>query len=205
MADITLGQFYNAIAQGAREATLNALKNTDFATQTTLAAVLAKLSDDPATESTLDDILSKLSSDPSTATLQTAIKNAVDAVANKVATETTLSAAKGVLDTIAGKDFATQTTLAEILSKLSDPATQATLLDVLNKLDDLTAVKNLLTEGDAKVQLKGSLPPSMMELAVNDWSELPDPTETPKGATAQLIGTFDVRQNNGAEWVEVVL
>lgn len=81
MADITLGQFYNAIAQGAREATLNALKGTDFATQTTLA---------------------------------------------------------------------------EILSKLSDPATQATLLDVLNKLDDLTAVKNLLTEGDAKVQLSGS-------------------------------------------------
>lgn len=33
MADITLGQFYNAIAQGAREATLNALKGTDFATQ----------------------------------------------------------------------------------------------------------------------------------------------------------------------------
>ena len=88
---------------------------------------------------------------------------------------------------------------------MSDPATQATLLDVLNKLDDLTAVKNLLTEGDAKVQLKGSLPPSMMELAVNDWDDLPDPSETPLGATAQLIGTFDVRQNTGSEWVEVVL
>jgi len=33
MADITLGQFYNAIAQGALEATLNALKGTDCATQ----------------------------------------------------------------------------------------------------------------------------------------------------------------------------
>lgn len=55
------------------------------------------------------------------------------------------------------------------------------------------------------VSVQGSLPPSMMELAVNDWSELPDPTETPKGATAQLIGTFDVRQNTGIEWVEVVL
>ena len=51
------------------------------------------------------------------------------------------------------------------------------------------------------VTLSGSL----MEIPVNDWSELPDPTETPKGATAQLIGTFDVRQNNGSEWVEVVL
>lgn len=33
MTDITLGQFYNAIAQGALEATLVALKGADFATQ----------------------------------------------------------------------------------------------------------------------------------------------------------------------------
>lgn len=51
------------------------------------------------------------------------------------------------------------------------------------------------------VTLSGSL----MEIPVNDWSELPDPSEAPLGATAQLIGTFDVRQNNGSEWVEVVL
>lgn len=100
MADITLGQFYNAIAQGAREATLEALKD---------------------------------------------------------------------------KDFATQTTLAEILSKLSDPATQATLLDVLNKLDDLTAVKNLLTEGDAKVQLQGRLGTNVPDPVV---SEIPTKTLT---------------------------
>ena len=51
------------------------------------------------------------------------------------------------------------------------------------------------------VTLSGSL----MEISVNDWSELPDPSEAPLGATAQLIGTFDVRQNTGTEWVEVVL
>jgi len=155
MADITLGQFYNAIAQGAREATLDALKGTDFATQATLAAVLAKLSDDPATESTLDDILSKLSSDPSTATLQTAIKNAVDAVANKVATETTLSAAKGVLDTIAGNDFATQTTLAQVKQVLdalsgavSTSAGQADIQQAIAALAGIVAKESTL--GQAK-------------------------------------------------------
>lgn len=56
-----------------------------------------------------------------------------------------------------------------------------------------------------KVTLTGHLPPSAMELTVNSWDELPAPAETPKGATAQLIGTFDVRQNTGTEWVEVVL
>ena len=71
--------------------------------------------------------------------------------------------------------------------------------------DVLETLAGTVDNGAAKVTLQGSLPPSVMELAVNDWSELPDPTETPKGATAQLIGTFDVRQNNGAEWVEVVL
>ena len=81
-------------------------------------------------------------------------------------------------------------------------ATETTLDDVKTAAETLAGT---VDNGAAKVTLQGSLPPSMMELAVNDWSELPDPTETPKGATAQLIGTFDVRQNNGAEWVEVVL
>lgn len=53
---------------------------------------------------------------------------------------------------------------------------------------------------ESGVQLKGS----SMEFYVNDWSELPDPTQVPKGATAQLIGTFEVRQNTGTEWVTVL-
>src|SRR5690606_3290507 len=73
---ITAGMVYEAVVQGAREATLEALKNVDFstatgqaqikavldtiagkdfATQTTLAAVLAKLAD-LGTELTLDDV-----------------------------------------------------------------------------------------------------------------------------------------------------
>lgn len=42
------------------EALLNALGAKDFATQTTLAAVLAKLSADPATQTTLAAVLTKL-------------------------------------------------------------------------------------------------------------------------------------------------
>lgn len=96
-----------------------------------------------------------------------------------------------------------QTAIASAITSLAQAvATETTLDDVKTAAETLAGT---VDNGAAKVTLQGSLPPSMMELAVNDWSELPDPTETPKGATAQLIGTFDVRQNNGAEWVEVVL
>jgi hypothetical protein len=75
-----------------------------------LAAILAKLSSDPATQTTLAAILAKLVSTP-------ALEG-------------------GNLATIAGKDFATQTTLAAILAKItSDPATQTTLAAILTALD----------------------------------------------------------------------
>ena len=64
MADITLGQFYNAIAQGAREATLEALKGKDFATQTTLAQV--------------KQVLDTLTGAVSTSSKQDALKIAVE-------------------------------------------------------------------------------------------------------------------------------
>lgn len=47
----------------------------DPATQTTLAAVLAKLSGDPSTETTLASVLAKLSGDPATETTLAAILN----------------------------------------------------------------------------------------------------------------------------------
>jgi|LSQX01.2.fsa_nt_gb hypothetical protein len=96
----------------------------------------------------------------------------------------------------------TDDVLEQIKTAAQAVATETTLDDVKTAAETLAGT---VDNGAAKVTLQGSLPPSVMELAVNDWSELPDPTETPKGATAQLIGTFDVRQNNGAEWVEVVL
>ncbi len=111
----------------------------------------------------------------------------------------------GAIGTLAGlvATESGQTAIASAITSLAQAvATETTLDDVKTAAETLAGT---VDNGAAKVTLQGSLPPSMMELAVNDWSELPDPTETPKGATAQLIGTFDVRQNNGAEWVEVVL
>lgn len=92
------------------EGRLDTLNLKDFATQTTLAAVLAKISADPATQTTLAAVLAKLTSDPSTGAKQ-------DTQATKLDT----------LHTDLGS-VATQTTAAAILAKLSaDPATQTTL------------------------------------------------------------------------------
>ena len=75
------------------------------------AAVLAKLV----------EIMAKLSADP--------------------ASQTTLEAARALLNTIAGKDFATQTTLAAILNKLiAAPATEAKQTSLEGKVDTIDAV-----------------------------------------------------------------
>lgn len=146
-----------------------------------------------------------------------------------LATETKLEAVRTLLAAIAEKDFATQGTLAQVKQALdtlnglvSTSAGQTAIADAIQTLSDVVATQQTLAQAvtqltnivnklnstltvDGKVELKGSLPPSMMELAVNDWDDLPDPSMVPVGATAQLIGTFDVRQNTGTEWVEVVL
>lgn len=100
-----------------------------------------------------------------------------------------LEQARVLLNAISGKDFATQTTLAAVLAKLADLESE------------LATIKANQLSGDQKVQLSGHI----QEFAVASWDDLPDPSEVPVGATAQLIGTFDVRQNTGTEWVEVVL
>ena len=61
------------------------------------------------------------------------------------ATEDTLAAAKTTLDDIAGKDFATQTTLAAVKSEL----------EALKS--ELQTIKANQTSGDQKVQLNGSI------------------------------------------------
>ena len=77
-------------------ALLTAFNSEDFATQTTLAALLAKVIAAPATEAKQDTLIAK-----------------------DFATETTSALAKSVLDTIAGHDFATQTTLGSLLAKFA--------------------------------------------------------------------------------------
>ncbi len=123
------------------ETTLALLEGKDFATQVTVAAILAKISADPSTETTVAAILAKLSSDPSTETTVAAILAKLSA---DPSTETTAAAILAKLSSdpstettlalLEGKDFATQVTAAAILAKLSaDPSTET-------KQDDLNAL-----------------------------------------------------------------
>ena len=110
---------------------LNTLAGKDFATQTTLAQILAKMIAAPATEAKQDSL----------ATLVGAIEEKLDGV-------------RVLLNTLAGKDFATQTTLAQILAKMiANPATAAKQDMIAGHVDDvktlLTAIKD--TDGIKKI------------------------------------------------------
>lgn len=121
------------------------LADVDFATQTTLAAVLAKLSADPATQTTLAALLAKVIAAPATEAKQDAILTALANLQSELnqkletggAVDVTfpatqpISAAALPLPTGAS----TETTTAAILAKLTaDPATQTTLAAILAKL-----------------------------------------------------------------------
>ena len=93
-----------AVRASEIETLLESLDGKDFATQATLEAVLAKLSDDPATQTTLAAILAKIIDAPATEAKQDAIIGHVDGI-------------EGALTTLNDKDFATQTTLATLLTK----------------------------------------------------------------------------------------
>lgn len=140
------------------------IKDKDFATETTLSQTNATLE---TMDGVLDSILAKIIAAPATAAKQ--------------------DAAKEVLDAIAGKDFATQTTLAAILAKLSaDPATQTTL----------NALKTLFDSGNAQVQLKGSYP----EYRQLSTDPEPDAATAGKGATIYQIDTGIAKMSNGTAW-----
>jgi hypothetical protein len=111
-ADATNGVYVDVKRlPGTVAADITSVAGKDFATQTTLGAILAKIIAAPATEATLASVLAKLSADP--------------------ATQTTLAAVLAKLSA----DPATQTTLAAVLAKLTaDPATQTTLAAVAASL-----------------------------------------------------------------------
>jgi hypothetical protein len=100
----------------------------DFATQTTLAAILAKIIASPATEAKQDtgntaltNIYNRLTTDPATQTGLTAV---LDKLIAAPATEAKQDTANTHLSTLAGVDFATQTTLAAALMKLQSILSQ---------------------------------------------------------------------------------
>ena len=129
-----------------------------------------------------------------------AIKNKVDTLATEtkleqvrtllagVATEDKLEQARALLQTISGKDFATQTTLAQVKSELE-----------LVKAE-LQAIKANQLSGDQKVQLSGTI---AQRYIVSDFPEgnllIGDNTHTAGGAPVKAL---DIR-NLSKAYMEV--
>lgn len=123
------------------ETALTTLNAKDFATQTTLAALLAKVIAAPSTEAKQDAMIVLLTSiagyvdglegkDYATQTTLAALLAKVIAAPSTEAKQDTIIAAVDTLEasftTLNAKDFATQTTLAAILAKIiAAPATEA--------------------------------------------------------------------------------
>jgi len=136
--DISLSDLRDAIA-GAGAATktladlatlLTSVNAKDFASQTTLAAILGKLISDPST-SAKQDIL----------------------IAKDFATETTLAAIGLLMTALTGKDFATQTTLAEISAKLlTAPSTEAKQDTLISHVDGVETALTILNAKDFATQ-----------------------------------------------------
>lgn len=141
---------------------------------------------DVQAKAVLDSIYARLG-DLTTEQKAEAIRLLLATIDGKVSTAAKQDAAKAVLDAIAGKDYATQTTLAQVLTKLSaDPATAAkqdaakvvldtlataakqdalkTVVDVISTAvaaraseATLAAIRTALTDGSQKVTLSGSI------------------------------------------------
>lgn len=144
--------------------------------------------------------------------------NPIATAGNKLAVRA--SEVETLLDAIKGKDFATQTTLAQILAKIiAAPATEAkqTAIElILNSLDGkdystlakqneilakLAALETKLS-GTLDTQLSGS----KMELYGVAIEDRPDANTVAVGATFTIVddtGNFDSYISDGSNWLEV--
>ncbi len=161
------------------------LRNKDFATQATLAQILAKIIENPATDTNQEAIKTVL------ATLLT--QSGFDAKA-----DITLSALRDAL-TGAGVDAKTLNDLATLIGEVQAAPTANTLLARLKSLEDkIDAITSGTTP--AVTQLSGS----EMELYSDTISDRPSANSVAKGTTFTLINAnFDTWISDGVEWKEV--
>jgi hypothetical protein len=119
--------------------------------------------------------------------------------------EEKLEAIRVLLNSLAGKDFATQTTLAQILAKMiAAPATEAKQTALAGKIDALNTKIDSFTDEDGTVlsKLKGSL----VEYAWKTGEAEPVPTEAFAWGYEfnATTGELTVYGWTGTAWVEVV-
>jgi len=140
-----------------------------------------------------------------------AVKAVLDSLNGKVATDAKLEAARALLASLDGKDYATQTTLAAVLSKLSaDPSTGAKqdatkgVLDAISTAvaarateATLAQIKTALTDGSLKAQLSGSL----LERYGATEAQRPAANSVPTGTVYMAVQTQQMWQSDGSQWV----
>ena len=194
---------------------LESIADKDFATQATLASVLAKLSGDPATQATLAAVLAKLGT-----TLAVSGSMTANAGTNLNTSALALESG-GNLQSLAGKDFATQTTLASVLAELvlilakmpsapaleggnlaalagKDFATQTTLASVLAKLSGDPATETtldaILTKILASIAVTGTFWPETQPVSGTvAISSMPsdDPGQKPMASSDSVVIASD--------------
>lgn len=116
---------------------LQSIAGEDFATQTTLAAILAKIIASPSTEAKQDSMIALLTSiDGKDFATQTTLAAILAKLIAAPATEAKQDSAITQLTNLNAKDFATQTTLAAILAKLiAAPSTEAKQDDTITAIN----------------------------------------------------------------------
>lgn len=138
--------------QSALNWKIDTLNLKDFATETTLAQVLAKLSSDPATQTTLVAVLNKLISNPATDTLQTAWNSKLDSLLTELQLKADLTETQPVS-----------------VSWVSTEAKQDTQITSLNAIDtSLNNIETKQTDWGQKTQIVDSLWTSVTTLW--DWA-----------------------------------
>ena len=166
-----------AVRASEIETLLESLDDKDFATQTTLAAILAKIIAAPATEAKQDTIIGHVDG------VESALASILAKLIAAPATE------------------AKQTALAELNGEAQASPTANTLLARLKSLEDKI---DAITDGTspAVTQLSGS----KMELYGASLDDRPDATTVPIGTTFTIVddtGNFDSYISDGTNWMEV--
>ena len=127
-----------------------------------------------------------------------------------LATEAKLEAVRALLALLEGKDFATDTKAEAIrllLASLDGKnfASETTLAAMETELGlaktELAAIKGMLTDGTAKGEV--TISRNIMELYGATANDRPAANAVPVGACFMAVGTQEIWQSDGTEWIAV--
>lgn len=182
LLDPTAGSTTPLIGQKARSGSMPVALSTEdaaaLASQTTLAAVLAKLSADPSTETTLNAILAKIIAAPATSAKQDALAALIGEVQASPTSNTLLDRLKQIQSALAG-------TLAISASSLPLPSGAATSANQSTANTSLSSIDGKLP---ALVSSRVPVDPSGVTSPVSVAS-LPLPSGAATAAKQPALGT----------------